>query len=86
MTSVKTWIVAVAAAAVLCAVVGASDLSLPALTAGVCVAAVVIGIGWPVLLQVPAKTLAVVISLAGIATAVLASVGTPACRCCGWRW
>jgi hypothetical protein len=75
MTSVKTWIVAVAAAAVLCAVVGASYLSLPALTAVVCVSAVVIGVGWPVLLEVPAKkTLAVVISLAGIATAVLATV------------
>lgn len=75
MTSVKTWIVAVAAAAVLCAVIGASYLSIPVLTAVVCVAAVVIGAGWPVLLGVPAKkTLATVISLAGISTAVLASV------------
>ena len=75
MTSVKTWIVAAAAAAVLCAVIGASYLSLPVLTAAVCVAAVVIGIGWPVLLGVPAKkTLAAVISLAGIATAVLAGI------------
>jgi hypothetical protein len=70
---VRIWIVAAASAAVLFAVTGASYLSPEAVVVIVCAASVAAGIGWPILLGVPArKTLALVISLSGIAAAVLA--------------
>ncbi|MCG2621531.1 hypothetical protein LVY72_06330 [Arthrobacter sp. I2-34] len=69
----RNWIVAAAAAAALCAVTGASYVSPEAVVVIVCAASVAAGVGWPILLGVPArKTLAAVIALAGIAAAVLA--------------
>ncbi|MFD1212808.1 hypothetical protein ACFQ36_12250 [Arthrobacter sp. GCM10027362] len=70
----RIWITAAASAAVLCAVAGASYLPLAAVVTIVCAASVAAGIGWPLLLAVPArKTLAAVISLAGVAAALLAA-------------
>ncbi|WP_312856718.1 hypothetical protein [Arthrobacter mobilis] len=70
----RIWIVAAASAAVLCAVAGASYLSLGAVVTIVCAASVAAGAGWPVLLAVPArKTLATVIALSGISAALLAA-------------
>jgi hypothetical protein len=72
---VRTWIVAVIAAALLCAVVGASYWSPAAIVAVACAGVLMVGLGWPQLLGVPArKTLSTVISLAGIAAVLLASV------------
>ena len=71
----RTWIVAVAAAVLLCAVVGATYWSPAAVAAVACAGVLMVGIGWPQLLGVPArKTLSTVISLAGIMAVLLASV------------
>lgn len=65
---------AVASAAVLCALVGASYWSQTAVVVIACIGVLLVGIGWPQLLGVPAKkTLAAVISVGGIAAVLLAA-------------
>jgi len=72
---VRTWIVAVVAAVLLSAVIGASYWSPVAVVAVACAGALMVGLGWPQLLGIPArKTLSTVISLAGIGAVLLASV------------
>lgn len=72
---VKSWTIVAAAAGSLCAIIAGAYLSLPVVTAVLCLASVVIGFGWPHLLRVPAKkTLGSIIAAAGIASALSAAL------------
>jgi len=75
---------AVVAALAVAGIVAASYLSLGVLVAAVCLVTLVVGIGWPHLLGVPArKTLAAVITLSGLA-AVAAAALAPAASLLMW--
>ena len=80
----KLWSVAVLAAAALIGIVGASYWSVPAVAVVAGILCAVVGIGWPHLLDVPAKkTQGAVLALAG-AAACAAALAAPATALLTW--
>jgi hypothetical protein len=81
---VKLWSVAVLAAVALIGIVGASYWSVAAVAVVTAVLAVITGVGWPHLLDVPAKkTQGAVLALAGVA-ACAAAYAAPATALLTW--